>query len=340
VTGLSKQNEGIGIDADGTAHLGSWAVPVPKTISPEARAFLATPPFGDAPVPPDPVAMWEMRPQGDAMLSMMSDEAAKNYPVTIEEVTIGGVRTHWVRPQDRVEAGRAKLLINLHGGGFVMGSGSLIEAIPVASATGIPVVAVDYRLAPEHSFPAAVDDVLTVYRTLLETHEARDIGIYGSSAGAMLTAQAIVRFEREELPLPACLGMFTGSGDLADFGDSASIFTLQGFWGTRMLPTDHAMSEVRAYLGGHDPKDPAISPIHADLRNFPPSLMITGTRDALLSATVNFHRAIRRAGAQSDLFVFDAMPHAHWYALHLPETSEAIDFMAHFFSRHLSSKPV
>jgi acetyl esterase/lipase len=324
----------IQIDTDGTVHLGSLTIPVPKTVSPEAQAYLAMSPFGDAPPPEGPVPMWAMRPQVDAMMRMMSEQAAEIYPVTIEEARFDNVRAAIVRPRDT--AGNPKqILINLHGGGFVLGSGSLIEAIPIAGETGLPVVAVDYRLAPEHPFPAAADDVVTVYRALLETYAAKDIVLYGASAGAILTGQAIMRFRREGLPMPSCVGMFTGSGDLGDFGDTAHIFTLLGFWGQPLLPTDHSLSEVRAYLAGHDAKDPEVSPIYGDLTGFPPSLLVSGTRDALLSATSNFHRALRRAGAESDLFVFDAMPHAHWYTLHLPESQEAIRIMANFFRKHL-----
>src|SRR5581483_565930 len=137
------------------------------------------------------------------------------------------------------------------------------------------------------------------------------MGIYGSSAGGFLTAQTTVRLEREGLPLPACLGVFTAGGDFSSFGDAAQIFTLSGFWGETILPFDHELSEVRAYLGGADPLDPLVSPIRADLSRLPPTLLISGTRDAILSATTLFHRALRRQAVQADLFVFEAMPHAH-----------------------------
>jgi acetyl esterase/lipase len=96
-------------------------------------------------------------------------------------------------------------------------------------------------------------------------------------------------------------------------------------------------SELGAYRGKTDPKDPMLSPIHSDLSKFPPSLLITGTRDAMLSAVSIFHRALRRAGRESELFVFEAMPHAHWYVFHLPESQEAVDVMARFFSGRLAA---
>jgi acetyl esterase/lipase len=109
-----------------------------------------------------------------------------------------------------------------------------------------------------------------------------------------------------------------------------------GFWGNKILPYHHRSSEIGAFLAGHDPKDPAVSPMRGDLSFFPPSLMLSGTRDCLLSATSSFHRALRRAGAASELYVFDGMPHAHWYAFHMPEAQEAVDIMAKFFLKHLA----
>ena len=323
------------IDDDGTVHLGPRTVPVPRTVSAEARRFLATPPWPE-PLPPwDQLPMWKMRAATDTLFRQLSDIARTLYPVTVEATTVGGVRAQVVRPLEVPVAHRGRVLVNLHGGGFVLGSGSLIEAIPIAHLTRTPVIAVDYRLAPEHRFPAAVDDALAVYRAVLADHDPRHVGIYGASAGGMLTAQAVVRIEREGLPRPACVGLFTMSGDFADYGDTAKIFSLAGFWGHTVLPTDHACSEARAYLGDADRRDPLVSPIHADLSRFPPALLVSGTRDALLSSTTIFHRALRRAGANADLFVFEAMPHAHWYLTSLPESQEALQVMARFFDAHL-----
>ena len=136
--------------------------------------------------------------------------------------------------------------------------------------------------------------------------------------------------------MPACAGIFSAGGNLYEFGDTRQIFTLGGFYGNHGFPLDHDLSEVKAYLGDADPKDPIISPELSDLSNFPPVLLISGTRDALLSATSNFHRALRRAGRDADLFVFDAMPHGHFYALQLPESRETLDIMARFFTEKLA----
>jgi acetyl esterase/lipase len=90
-----------------------------------------------------------------------------------------------------------------------------------------------------------------------------------------------------------------------------------------------------AYLGGHDPADPLVSPIRADLAGFPPTLCVAGTRDLLLSGTANFHRALLRKGVDARLVVVDAMPHAHWYQVGIPEATEALEVMARFFDEKL-----
>jgi acetyl esterase/lipase len=324
------------IDQDGTVDLSGRKVRVPKTVSPEAQAFLARPPFGE--LPPEqaePPPTWEARERVDAGFRMLDKLAQERWPVTVEEMTIGGVRCHRVRPPEIPEAHKGRVLINLHGGAFVLGGGMLSEAIPIAHLAEISVVAVDYRLAPEHPYPAAVDDAFALYSTVVQHHPPEQIGVYGTSAGAYLTGQLMMRIIQAGLPKPGCLGIFTGGGDLGDFGDTDQIFTLQGFWADPMPPLDSPLNSIRAYLNGADPADPLVSPIRGDLSEFPPSLLISGTRDALLSPTAQFHRALRRAGCEADLFVFEAMPHAHWLFPHLPETHEALDIMARFFKKHL-----
>jgi len=336
---MAQESLPMSIDKDGTVRFGTRVIPVPKTVSPEAQQYLATPPWGDAlPTFDGIVPAWEVRAQADAGLHALSAEARKLYPVETEERIVAGVRTDWVTPPAIRPGNENKILINLHGGAFVMGSGSLIEAIPVAHQAGMKVVAVDYRLAPEHPFPAAVDDSVAVYRALLEDYEPRNIGIYGTSAGGILTAQTAAKLIQLGLPMPGCLGMFTGTADFGDFGDSAKIFSVAGFWGDLAPPLDHPSSELGAYQGGCDPRDPVLSPIHSDLSRFPPSLIITGTRDAMLSATSILHRALRRAGVEAELFVFEAMPHAHWYVVRLPESREATDVMARFFNEKLGRR--
>ena len=224
--------------------------------------------------------------------------------------------------------------MNLHGGGFVTDSGSMLESIPIAALTGIPVVTVLYRLAPQHIFPAAVDDAAAVYGELLKTHQPQRMVIYGTSAGGILAAQVGVRLRQTGVPLPAALGFFTAKADFCCHSDTEAFFNVPGLAGAPMWERGKAGHDP-VWLGDHDPHDPAVSPIYADLRGFPPTLCMAGTRDMMLSGTANFHRALLKAGVDADLIVFDAMPHAHWYMVGIPEAREANEAMARFFVRAL-----
>jgi monoterpene epsilon-lactone hydrolase len=312
-------------DADGTAHV-TRVVPMPLTISPEVQKWLAS--LSEKKSGPETLA--ERRARTDIWRAQDSAEARKIYPVNVEEASIGGVRTDIITPLATPEANRGRVLINLHGGGFNSDSGSLIEGVPISNLAKIKVVSVYYRLAPENPFPAAVDDVVAVYKELLKTYKPRNIGIFGTSAGAILSYEVAVRLKQLRLPLPGALGVFSGLADFSQPGDSRQLFALDGFPGT-LEPTypDHLPDD--AYVGKTDRKDPVLSPLFADLHGMPPTLLVTSTRDLLLSSTTIFHRALLRAGNDAQLVVFEALPHAFWYHFQFPETTEALELMAKFF---------
>ena len=259
-----------------------------------------------------------------------SAEARKIYPVKVEETSTAGVRTDIITPISDRDGNR--VLINLHGGGFNSDSGSLIEGVPIANLAKIKVVSVYYRLAPENPFPAAVDDVVAVYRELLKTYKPNNIGMFGTSAGAILTAEVAVRLKQLGMPLPAALGIFSGLADFSRVGDSREIFALDGLPG-RMTPVDPKHLPDDSYVGKTDRKDPMLSPLFADLHGLPPTLLVTSTRDILLSETTIFHRALLHAGDDAQLVVFEALPHAFWYHFSFPETTEALQMMADFFDQ-------
>jgi monoterpene epsilon-lactone hydrolase len=315
-------------DSDGTAHL-TRVVPTPSTISPEAQKWLESLERST----PGPETLAERRKRTDIWRAQDSAEARKLYPVQVDETTTAGVRTDIISPLEMPESNRARVLINLHGGGFNSDSGSLIEGVPIANLAKIKVVSVYYRLSPENPFPAAVDDVVAVYKDLLKTHKPHCIGIFGTSAGAILTAEVAVKIKQLSLPLPGALGIFSGLADFSRVGDSRQLFTLNGFPG-QMQPTDEKHLDDQ-YVGKADRKDPVLSPLYADLRGMPPSLLVTSTRDLLLSDTTILHRALLSAGNDSQLVVFEALPHAFWYHFQLPETRQALEIMAKFFEEKI-----
>jgi monoterpene epsilon-lactone hydrolase len=303
---------------------------MPTTISPEAQKWLASLPYKQS----GPESLAARRARTDVWRKQDSAEARKLYPVNIEESAIAGVRTDLITPLIMPEAHRNRVLVNLHGGGFNSDSGSLIEGIPISNLAKIKVVSVYYRLAPENPFPAAVDDVVAVYKELLKSYKPSNIGIYGTSAGAILTCEVAVRLRQLNQPLPGALGIFSVLTDYSRPSDSRQMFTLDGLPGA-LAPRDPNQPEEDPYAGRTDRKDPVLSPWFADLRGMPPSLLVTSTRDLLLSDTTLFHRALLRNDVDARLVVFEALPHAFWYHFQLPETKEALELMAQFFDKKL-----
>jgi len=324
------QQDSTTFDPDGTAHI-TRVVPMPQTVSPEARKWLESVTH----IQHKPQTLAERRSSLDAWRAKDSAEAKRIFPVNIEQKTIGGVSTDVITPLSMPEANRDLVLINLHGGGFNGDSGSQIEGAPIANLAKIQVVGVYYRLAPENPFPAPVDDAVAVYKELLKTHKPRQIGIYGTSAGAILTAEVAVRLKELHLPMPAALGFFSGLVDFSRVGDTRQLFTNDGFPGL-IEPTypDHLPDDQ--YVAKTDRKDPVLSPLFADLHGMPPTLLVSGTRDFLLSDTCIFERALLRSGDEAQLVVFEAMPHAFWYHFDFPETHEALELMAKFFDEKLA----
>ena len=313
-------------EADGTVRM-QRVVPLPQGLSPEAKAWLSRPLTADANVPQ---TLEQRRAGQDASQARHRDELLKMFPVIVKDSTLAGVPVHDVVPSSIRHKDR--VLICLHGGGFNADSGSYSESIPVAGLTGVRVVSVLYRLAPEHPFPAGVDDVIAVYRELLKTYRPGRIGIFGSSAGAGLTLQAAVKMKQLKLPMPGALGPFSAPASMADGGDSRSLYNTDGLRGYVPVPEGVLDTE---YVAATDPRDPVLSPIYADLHDMPPTLFLTSERDLLLSATSSLSRAFVRAGNQSQLIVFEGLPHCFWNNNALPESREAWGYMANFFDREL-----
>ena len=313
------------IDADGTAHI-TRVVPVPTTISPEAQASLRNSHSEQH------QTLAERRSTTDTWQNGAGEKSRAVYPVKIADGVVAGVPVREVTPL-AIEH-KDWVLICLHGGGFNSDSGSYTESIPIANLTKARVVSVLYRLAPEHPYPAALEDAVAVYKELLKTYKPEHIAIYGTSAGAILTAETVVKLKQLGLPEPGAIGVFSGLGDFSQNTDTDAIFTGRGLMGELPLPDGKPKSVE--YLGQNDRKDPVISPLYADLHGMPPALFITSTRDMLLSGTTILHRAFLRAGVDARLVVFEGLGHAFWNDVALPESREAYGVMAGFFERELA----
>jgi len=324
----APQSDTSYIDPSGTAHI-TRVIPVPTTVSPEAQKSLARP-VSDA---AKPQSLAERRSGTDAWQARAGAASKAVYPVNIANDKIAGVPVLIVTPLTIGPGKSNRVLICVHGGGFNSDSGSLTESIPIANLTQTKVVSVLYRLAPEHPFPADVEDAVAVYKELLKTYKPQNIALYGTSAGAILTAETTVKLRQLGLPLPGALGVFSGAGDFSRYGDSWAMYALNGLSGHLDPPNPDIHDSD--YVGSTDPKDPVLSPLFADVKGFPPTLFITSGRDILLSGTTILHRHFLAAGADAQLVVFEALPHAFWNDVNLPESREAYGIMAKFFDEHL-----
>jgi acetyl esterase/lipase len=328
------------VDADGTVHVPAITVPVSSYLSDEGKAYLA-----------EHLLNMQRPPEAGAdsgvpsLIAPYLERQKEIYQVEREDTSIAGVHAYVYTPADGIsEQNQNRVLINLHGGGFMgcwPGCAEL-ESIPISALGRIKVVAVDYRQGPDHRFPAASEDVAAVYAELLKTYPAENIGIYGCSAGGMLTGMALAWFQAHDLPSPGAAGILCAgvtTGDLA-FGGDAN-YTTMPLGEARMPPSPGPAggSLQMPYLAGTDPNDPLVAPgASLDvLAQFPPTLVVTGTRGFELSAAVHAHALLVKAGAEADLHVWEGMFHGFFYNPDVPESQDCYDVIVKFFDKHLGA---
>jgi len=332
------------IDEVGTVHVPAFLLPLSNFMSAAARqAFIAqnfnSPGVRSAMKSAD---IATIRSGMDKFLfAPMLERARARYAVQINEEKIAGIPVSIVSPTAGIaEHNRKRVLINLHGGYFTVGAGlgGLVESVPMAALGNIKVVSIDYRQGPEHRFPAASEDVAIVYRQLLQQYTPENIGIYGASAGGILSAMAVAWFQKEQLPMPGAIALLSAGALPGMAGDS-------GFYAPAMMgeppppsqPNQPAMPV--AYLLNANPLDPLVAPTAAldVLAKFPPTLLLTGTRAFDLSATIHTQRRLALANATVELQLWDGMWHCFFYDAELPEAQEAFKLAANFFARHLGA---
>lgn len=275
----------------------------------------------------------------DGLARMLSDAILKAYPVQMEQTTLGDKPVEFFMPLGAYDEDR--ILINLHGGAFCAGAKYIarVESIPVCSLGGWKVVSVDYRQGYEHKFPAACEDVAAVYAALLETYPAERIGIFGGSAGGTIASQTIAWLIEHGQPVPGALGIFaagtSGGGDSSYFSAiSAGQRPPFDLFGDLIGGKVGYFSNVRAddYL-----VNPNLAP-EAFRAQYPPTLLITGTRAPDLSPAIAVHRALQAAGVYASLQVFDGLGHSFYYDITLPESQDAYSTIVRFFREKLGGR--
>jgi monoterpene epsilon-lactone hydrolase len=304
----------------------------PRSVSPEAAAFMRED-FERPVYPPlyDHDGWRAFIREHNAPLESIYSAGARNVSVKtrVRRETAGDAVAYCATPADATRPDCA--IIYLHMGGLVLFGGEIVLSMAVIQAARYlnQVYAVDFRVPPDHPFPAALDDCLAIYRLMLDRHAPDRIAILGDSGGANLGAALCLRARDEGLPLPASLVLRWPQTDLTESGDSFATNREHDMIMRGGSPETNAL-----YLNGHDPADPYASPLFGDFaKGFPPTMLLSGTRDTFLSNTVRMHRALRRVGVETALHVFEAMPHGG-FGHRTPEDVEARAEVRRFIEGH------
>lgn len=315
-------------------------IPVPNSVSAELQTAIAMPYRNSEWLlnPPDAQG-WKDAVAELAHHSAPSiEKTIEKLGVKVEATTMAGVPVFIVTPAQAPARNTNRLLVNTHGGGYVFNPGraSLLEPAVIAATCGITVIEVDYRMPPDHPFPAASDDALAVWKAALDMAPAANIGISGGSAGGGLALSTVLRAKQEGVTPPAAVAVQTPWCDLGPVGDSLKVHE----WVDNVLITYDAVGARGAalYAGDHDITDPLLSPLRGDLTGFPPTMLVSGTRDLVLSQSVLMHRKLRKAGAHAELHLVEGASHFTYFVEPFAEESQDIFAeTARFLDTHLGS---
>lgn len=326
-------------DVPGVTVLGEREIPAPAGLSPEMLDVVKRrqiPPTLPAPKSTDEwlKAVSAFNKAGEEL----GRAAAERFGVKYEVRDIAGVRTYEVTPREVAERWKDRVFVHTHGGAWAFGGGdsALREAVWVASGLGVKVISIDYRKPPLHPYPAAIEDGVAVWKEVIKDHDPAQTAWFGTSAGGNLTLGTTLMLRELGLPVPGALFAGTPATDLENISDTWHTFQGLDPLGGRVGMVGAAFP---LYVGKADPAIPFLSPVNGDLEGFPPTILISGTRDLLLSDTVRMHRALRSAGVVSDLHVYDGQAHGDYMqnlAGPVPESADAQRELYEFFDRHLN----
>ncbi|HEY2677625.1 MAG TPA: alpha/beta hydrolase [Steroidobacteraceae bacterium] len=313
---------------------------IPSTLSPEAaavyagyRAYILALP---AP-PPKTLADFDaLYQKSEERSNAVSDAAVKRLQPMVIQRTLAGVTVYEVHPKDYRDDGT--LIIDVHGGGFVLGSAksSVGGAAETATATGKRVLTVDYTVAPRGRWQLVTDQVTGVYKALLdEGIAAKHIGMTGGSAGGNIVAASVLKIRDRGLPMPAALLLVSPMTDFTPGGDTRKTLAEAD----PALHEDQVRPGLDAYADPADQKNPYVSPVYGDFtKGYPPVLIQGGTKEILLSDMVRLNRAIKAAGGNCDLEIYEGMPHGFPGLFQsAPEGKEAKAEEIAFWHRYLPS---
>ncbi len=265
---------------------------------------------------------------------------ADYFKVSIDEGYIGNVHTYTITPPNIPDNHKNQVILFIHGGGYVLNPGiaGIDEGVMLSGIGGYKVVAVDYRMAPKYPYPAAIDDAFTVYKKLLNEYPSKNIGVFGSSTGGGMTLVLAMQARDNGVKVPGAIVPCTPWTDLTETGDS--YFTNKHVDNTLVGYEGWIDDAARYYAQDNDLKDPYLSPVYGDVTGFPPTLLVSGTRDLFLSNTVRMQQKLNEAGIENNLIVYEGQSHCQFY-LGLPPTAKELQDhyknLTAFFDKHLGN---
>jgi hypothetical protein len=339
----------VRVNPDGSVHAPAMDIPFSVFASPEAKAAFVEWAQKNA--------AWRARQVSNSVVDQVAtvrqfsiglltpqlERALAAYPVTIAPKVIDGVYTDVITPKAGVAPeNRDKVLIDVRSVASVTDARIFgkLEGAPVAVLGRIEVVAIGNRDNDAYKFPAATEDVAVVYRALLKRYKPQNIGILGSSAGGLLAADSIAWFQKEHLPRPGAVALLSSGATGWMEGDSSYVSAvLDGF--APPPPSDHRTVQNAVYFRDADMHDPLLAPGWRPdiLKAFPPTLLITGTRDTAMSTVVQTHQQLVQQDVDAELHVWEGLDHDFFYDVRLPESRQAYAVIAKFFAKHLGHKP-
>ncbi len=317
--------------------------PAPSTVSPEMAVSVSAPPG----------ALWTQKGLDAAQVSKLAksyaaaagkdaEALASSLGVKVEEAELAGIPAFVLTPPEEAPEKAGKVVFYIHGGGYILGHGiaGISEAALLSAHEGYKVICVDYRMAPEDPFPAAIDDAFAAYKEAVKSFGAENIAVFGTSTGGGMTLILALQAHAAGVPMPAALIAGTPWSDMDKVGDTYA--TNDGVDNILCTYDGLIATAAQLYAGKEDLKNPFISPVYASdeaLKHFPPTLLVSGTRDLFLSNTIRMHKRLLMNDAHAELVVYEAQSHAQYYLTpEAPETAEHYAILGKFLTRTLLKK--
>jgi len=323
--GLAKGLEEAGIKI----VYGANSVPAPEGISEAAKAVWLSLP--QLPLQADDLNKLAVLRK----LTFFGENAAFDEFKTLysmKDRTINGITTLWITPPELKHAD--KVMIFIHGGGWIINSRKtqLKLQVDVASSLGVNLVSIEYPLAPEHPYPAALNAIVAAYRGIINEYGAENTGLFGTSAGGGLTLATLLRLKADGLPLPAASAPLSPGADMTASGYLYRNVGLQD----PILPAYGLYSSMQAYVGDADPKDPLVSPVFGDYTGMTPLFLLSGTAEIIGSDAIRVAASARSQGSDVTLLILDGMWHVPIAnGTGVPELQLAYDEMIEFFKSNM-----